>query len=309
MSETRSDFVVIGGGIAGVSAAARLAPYGKVTVLEAEDGLGYHASGRSAALFEKNYGLAPVVALSEASHDFHATAHEGVLSPRGLMLVADQGGIDQFKIDCAALKIEEISTEEAAARVPVLDSDALARAAFHDDAWDIDTDRQIQNFARDVRASGGEIRNSSKVSAITYRQGIWSVRCGDAVHSASNLINAAGAWADQIAQLAGIDPIGLTPFRRSMARLPAPGDHDVSAWPMVLGAGESWYAKPDAGKLLVSPGDEDPVDPQDAWADDLVIAEGLARYESMVTVPVTRVEMDVGRSSDLRSGSLLGNWI
>ncbi|GAB4274613.1 MAG: hypothetical protein Kow0013_28700 [Pararhodobacter sp.] len=93
-----------------------------------------------------------------------------------------------------------------------------------------------------------------------------------------------------MAGMAGVAPIGLRPLRRSMAQIPAPGGHDVARWPMMIGAGETWYAKPQAGKLLVSPADEDPVAPHDAWPDDLVLAEGLARYEEMVTEPVTRVE-------------------
>ena len=103
------------------------------------------------------------------------------------------------------------------------------------------------------------------------------------------IVNAAGAWADQIAALAGIAPLGLQPLRRSMARIPAPGGHDVSSWPTLLGVGETWYSKPDAGALIVSPAEEDPAEPHDAWADDMVLAEGLARYEEMVSEPVTRL--------------------
>jgi glycine/D-amino acid oxidase-like deaminating enzyme len=116
------------------------------------------------------------------------------------------------------------------------------------------------------------------------------VTAGGTEHEGRILVDAAGAWADRIAAMAGIAPLGLTPLRRSMARIPAPGGRDVSAWPMIFGAGESWYAKPDAGKLIVSPAEEDPAEPHDAWADDMVLAEGLARYEARVTEPVTRVE-------------------
>jgi glycine/D-amino acid oxidase-like deaminating enzyme len=112
---------------------------------------------------------------------------------------------------------------------------------------------------------------------------------GNEVLSARNLVNAAGAWVDVIAKMAGMLPIGITPLRRSMARIPAPGGHDVSGWPMLFGPGENWYAKPDAGALIVSPADEEPIEPMDAWADDMVLAEGLARYEAHVTEPVTRM--------------------
>lgn len=103
------------------------------------------------------------------------------------------------------------------------------------------------------------------------------------------LVNAAGAWVDIIAELAGIAPLGFSPQRRSMARIPAPGGHDVSEWPMIFGPREDWYTKPDAGALIVFPGDEDPAVPHDAYADDMVLAEGLARYEANVTEPVTRL--------------------
>ena len=104
------------------------------------------------------------------------------------------------------------------------------------------------------------------------------------------IVNAGGAWADQLAVMAGIAPVGLRALRRSMARMPAPGGSDTRDWPMLTGPGETWYAKPDAGAWIVSPAEEDPVEPMDAWADDMVLAEGLARYEAYVTEPVTRVE-------------------
>jgi len=283
------DFLVIGGGIAGISAGARLAPHGTTCVLEAESALGYHASGRSAALFEETYGLWSTVALNRASHGYLATAHGGVLSERGLMLVAGKGQEATFESDLAHMPLPEISLDEARERVPILDADALTRAAYHGEAWDIDTDRLLQNYARELRGHGGRVRVKAAVTAIAKAPEGWRVTAGGEEHEARILVNAAGAWADRIAALAGATPIGLTPLRRSMARLPAPGDQDVSGWPMILGAGESWYAKPDAGALLVSPGDEDPAEPHDAWADDMVIAEGLARYEAMVTEPVTRL--------------------
>jgi glycine/D-amino acid oxidase-like deaminating enzyme len=115
------------------------------------------------------------------------------------------------------------------------------------------------------------------------------VQSGDRRFGADLLVNAAGAWADPVAQMAGVAPLGIVPHRRSMARIPAPEDQDLRDWPMFFGVSESWYAKPDAGALLVSPADEDPVDPHDAWADDMVLAEGLARYEAMVRTPVTRL--------------------
>ncbi|MEM8577151.1 MAG: FAD-binding oxidoreductase, partial [Pseudomonadota bacterium] len=247
--------------------------------------LGYHASGRSAALFEESYGAPSVVALNQASAAYHRDG--GYLSDRGFMLLARDGEDDAFAADMAALHCPEIGVKEAKALVPIL-GPAITRAAYHAEAYDIDTDRLIQDFARQVRQNGAVV-TGARVEAITY-DGAWQVTAGGQDYTAPLLVNAAGAWADQVAAMAGVAPVGLTPNRRSMARIPAPGGHDVTRWPIFFGVGESWYAKPDAGKLLVSPADEDPAAPHDAWADDLVLAEGLDRYASHVTEPVTRVE-------------------
>jgi len=285
-----SDFLIVGGGIAGISAAARLAPHGKVTVLEGEDALGYHASGRSAALFEENYGKPSTIALNRASKDYHMQADGGVLSPRGLLLVGSDDKTDAFEGTMQELHLHRIDVDQARAMVPILDPAKVTMAGHHAEAWDIDTDLLLQNYARTARRHGADIRTRSRVTGISKSADGWAVDTAKGSHSARILINASGAWADEIAALAGITPIGITPYRRSMARIPAPGGHDVGGWPMLFGPGESWYAKPDAGKLLVSPADEDPMPPQDAWADDMVLAEGLARYEEMMTEPVTRVE-------------------
>ena len=127
------------------------------------------------------------------------------------------------------------------------------------------------------------------MTAIAKTAAGWAVTTAAGIFEGKLLINAAGAWVDQVAALAGVQPLGFQPYRRSMARIPAPGGHDVSGWPMMFGAGELWYAKPDAGALIVSPAEEHPMDPHDAWADDMVLAEGLARYEEFVTEPVTRL--------------------
>lgn len=280
-----SDVLVIGGGIAGVSVAARLAPQAEVTLLEAEDALGYHASGRSAAVFEEHYGAPSVCTLSRMGRAFFEEG--GYLSPRGLLLLCRSGEDAAFEADAEALSCTEISVEDARQMVPILAA-GLTRAAHHVPAQDIDTDRLIQDFARRVKDHGGRIETRARVTGIRRTAGRWHVTAGDATHTASVLINAAGAWADVVAQMAGIRPIGLTPCRRSMARLDAPGGEDVARWPIFFGPGESWYAKPDAGKLIVSPAEEDPLPPQDAWADDLVLAEGLARYQAYVTPAVTR---------------------
>lgn len=282
------DFLIIGGGIAGVSAAARLSSLGSVLLLEAEAALAYHTSGRSAAMYEPTYGLPPVVALSEASGDFFR-ARDGLLAPRGLMILARADQKDTLQRDMDGMGLAPLPLDEACRRVPIINPAVVRFAAAGDHAWDIDTDRLLQDFAREARSNGARILTGAAVQAIARQPGHWQVTTAQGAHEARIVINAAGAWADRIAAMAGVRPLGLQPNRRSMARIPAPGGHDVRTWPMIFGTGESWYAKPDAGALIVSPAEEHPMDPHDAWADDGVLAEGLARYEEMVTEPVTRL--------------------
>lgn len=285
-----NDFIVIGGGIAGISVAARLSHHGTVTVVEAEKGLGYHASGRSAAMFEETYGLPSTVALNRASREFLMSQNGGVLSPRGLMLLGSQHDKDAFERDMIGMSMTAIDIDRAVEMVPILNRDVIKRVGYHRDAWDLDTDLLIQNFAREVRANKGQISTGQPVESIDKSPNGWQVRTAQSEHSGTILVNAAGAWVDQIAAMAGVDPLGFTPNRRSVARIPAPGGLDVSKWPMIFGPGETWYAKPDAGKLLVSPAEEHPTHAHDAWPDDMVLAQGLASYEAVVTQPVVRLD-------------------
>lgn len=281
------DFAIVGGGVAGLSAGAHLAPHGSVVILEQEDAIGYHASGRSAALFEPNYGNSAVNALSRAGEDHLRTANGGYLSPRGFLLLGKDSAPDLFDTDLQGLGCEEISVAEACEFVPILEPARIERAAYHKDAEDIDTDRLLQDFARMIRAHSGQVLTGQTVSAIAHDND-WRITTQTRTLDARVIVNAAGPWADRIAELAGVPPVGLTPLRRSMARIAAPGGHDVSNWPMFFGAGETWYAKPDAGQLIVSPAEEDPCAPMDAWPDDMVLAEGLARYQDCVTQDVTK---------------------
>lgn len=284
------DFLIIGGGIAGLSAGAQLSALGKVRVLEAEDALGYHASGRSAALYEPHYGSAAVRPLGLASESYLREANCGYLSARGLMLLGKAHEEAAFHAEAAAMNLDEITIAQALEQVPILNPDVVAFVALHSAAWDIDTDRLLQDFAKEIRAQGGTIETRARVETISRDGAHWQVQSTAGAYRARQIVNAAGAWGDVIAQLAGVAPVGLKPLRRSMARLPAPGGHDLSQWPMILNVGETWYAKPDAGMLIVSPAEEDLSEPHDAFADDMVLAEGLARYEEMMTTPVTRVQ-------------------
>ncbi|MYK31209.1 MAG: FAD-binding oxidoreductase [Boseongicola sp. SB0670_bin_30] len=277
---------IVGGGIAGLAAAASLAPSARVLVLERETALGYHASGRSAAMFIEDYGNDTVRVLNRASRPVHESLD--VLSPRGLMAVAFQEDTDAFESDMAALDLAEIPVREAHSRVPIL-SPGIARAGYSENALDIDTNRLLQAMASEARLHGATIRVGASVTKME-RAAAWRLSAGDEEVVADVVVNAAGAWADEIADMAGVARIGLQPYRRSVARLPAPGGRDVRNWPLLMGPGDSWYAKPDAGGWIVSAAEEDPLEPMDAWADDMVLAEGIARYQPYVTEPVARME-------------------
>lgn len=283
------DFLIIGGGIAGISAAARLSGLGSVTLLEAEESLAYHASGRSAAMFLESYGNTVVRALNSASADYLRHAHGGVLSPRPMMLLGAADEAEGFAAQAADMGLERITLDEAATRWPLLDRGHTAHAALREDTCDLDTDLFIQNFLREARAAGARVVTRARVEAISRAPTGWQVRAGGQDHEGRVLVNAAGAWADHVAGLAGVAPIGIQPYRRSMARIALPEGMDPSGWAFVDGVGDRWYAKPDAGALIVSPGDEDPMEPHDAWADDMVLAEGLARYQDFSTAPVERM--------------------
>ncbi|MHC9235949.1 NAD(P)/FAD-dependent oxidoreductase [Pseudooceanicola sp. 502str34] len=285
-----ADILIIGGGVAGVTAAARLAEDASVTLLEAEPALGYHASGRSAAIFIAQYGNETIRALNHASLAEHRETDGGVLTRRGLMLVGRPQERAAFEAEAAANDMAPITVAEARAAVPILHPVTCAYAAWYDEAYDMDTHRIMESARKRARSLGVEIVTGARVTAIRRTDGHWEVETAGRSFRAATLVNAAGAWADEVAVMAGARPMDIRPFRRSMARLPAPGGADTSGWPFIDGVNESWYAKPDTGGLLVSPSEEDPVAPHDAWADDMVLAEGLARYEEMVTAPVTRVE-------------------
>ncbi|WP_323786277.1 FAD-binding oxidoreductase [Thalassovita sp.] len=290
-----ADVIVIGGGIAGVSAAAMLAEHMSVLLLEAEPRTGYHSTGRSAAIFIRNYGNATLRALNAASAPFmespDGVADSSLLSPRGELLLADEEELDDLDAYVAAATgMEILSPAQAVELVPILRPDRIVRAAIEWDAQDIDVDRMLSGYARLLTVRGGQIVTGAQVTALRRNSDAWQVSAGGVEYSAPIVVNAAGAWAGAVATMAGASPIGVQPMRRSAAILPAPDDHDVRRWPLFGSISEQWYAKPEAGKLMVSPADEDPVDAHDAWADDMVLAEGMYRFEQAVTMPVTRVE-------------------
>ncbi|MEX0969833.1 MAG: FAD-binding oxidoreductase [Paracoccaceae bacterium] len=290
-----ADILVIGGGIAGISAAARCAETGaKVVVLEREPSIGAHSTARSAAIFITNYGNATLRAINAVSGPLMAAAGEiaeqSLLSPRGMLTLAHDGTLGALnEMQQGAVGIEPISLADAAAMVPILRQQRFAAAVYEDNAQDIDVDLMLNGFARILKRHGGQVVCKAEVLAIAHN-GDWLVTTPEEQFSAPIIVNAAGAWGDVVAQMAGVAPVGLLPMRRSAAILPPPDGQDVAHWPLLGTVDDLWYAKPMGGKLMVSPAEEDPVAPHDAWPDDMVLAEGLDRFEQDVTMPVVRVE-------------------
>lgn len=283
-----NDIIIVGGGIAGISAAAHLAPLGQVTLLEAEPQLGYHASGRSAAIFLAEYGNDIVRALNHASLPL-LQSQPGALTQRDMLLVGLAGQEDRFQVNATGFGLTQIPVTAARDMVPVLNMETVTQTATRPDVYDLDTDLVFQNFRKTSLGHGACIETRARVDRISRDGPHWFVHSGDRTWRGDVLVNAAGAWADQIAGLAGVVPLGIQPYRRSMARVAAPVGIDVSDWPFIDGVDDSFYMKPDAGALLISPADETPLEPQDAWADDMDLAQGIAAYEEIVTTPVARM--------------------
>ncbi len=293
-----TDFLIIGAGIAGASIGYWLAPHGRVTLLERESQPGYHATGRSAALFMQSYGTPQVCALSKASRDFLQQPPAGfcehaLLSPRGALIVASPGQKTELaehwesihNITPAARLLDRAST---CAMLPVLHADKVLGAIFDPDAFDIDVDALHQGYLRGLRRAGGKLHCDAEVTAISRSGNTWQVQAGGIRYEAQVVINAAGAWADQVAELAGIEPIAIEPRRRSAFIFAPPEGLATTHWPMVFGIGDDWYLKPDAGMLLGSPSNADPVAPQDVQPEELDIAQGIYQIEEMTTLKIRR---------------------
>ncbi|WP_417432410.1 NAD(P)/FAD-dependent oxidoreductase [Kiloniella sp.] len=290
-----ADVLVIGGGIAGIGSAAQISSEASVTVLETMSAFGYHSTGRSAAIFIRNYGNATLRALNAVSETVLLEpgdiSDHSLLSPRGVMLVATESeteALDHYLE--GSVGIESLSADQAVELVPILRKEMIAAVAYEPRAQDIDVDRLLQGYARIVKHNGGQIVTNAPAQKISRSNGVWQVETPVGIYEAKILINAAGGWADEVAVMAQVNKVGLVPKRRSAALLPAPDGHDIMKWPLFASASEQWYAKPEGGKLMVSPADEDPVEPHDVFVDDMVLAEGLYRYEQAVNAPVTRVD-------------------
>ncbi len=294
------DIIVIGAGIAGASVAARLAPEKSVCILEMEERAGYHTTGRSAAAYEPNYGPPVMLAFARASKDFMSHpppgfADQPILTWRNSLFVEAEGQEASTKQLLANSKgLEEISASTARNLIPVLRRDYAKRIFLDSGTADIDVDILHRGYLKMFKASGGQLVTSAPATSVERKCGTWHIDTPQGTFTAKVIVNAAGAWGDSVANMAGALPVGLVPKRRSIAIVPLPEELKSSNWPMVSDVGETWYCKPQSGKLMVSSADATPVEPHDAYADDMAIAEGIDRLMQATTIEVDRVDHSWG---------------
>jgi D-arginine dehydrogenase len=294
------DYAVIGGGIAGISVAAELAKSHTVLVLEREPHLAYHTTGRSAALYSESYGNHAIRALTSASRSFFEHPPEGfstqpLLTPRACLYIGrdDQREdvertVEESQQDPAPLELLDAAV--AYRMVPLLRAGYVAAAALERGSADIDVHGLHHGFQRLAVSRGVEIRRDAELLGLERRATGWTLHTAAGRAEAEILINAGGAWADEVARLAGAQPIGVVPMRRTVVLIAGPGDGQSLEWPSVIDVGETFYFKPEGRKLLASPADETPSPPCDAQPEELDIAICVDRLERALDVPVARIE-------------------
>ncbi len=310
------DIAVIGAGMAGATAAAALSLDRRVALIEAEEVAGYHTTGRSAAIWIQNYGPPDVRELTRLSRAFYENpptdfADAALIRYRPVLTLATPAQMPALERAIAiGLGIQRITVAEAQALVPALRPGYLGGAALEEDAFDMDVAAIHQGFLRMTRARGGVLGLRSRAGRIERRNGVWEVQTatGD-VFRAPVVVNAAGAWGDEVGRIAGAAPLGLEPRRRTAA-IVDPTPFDVSDWPMVIDVEEGWYARPEARtRLMVSPADATPTHPHDVQPEEYDVAIGIDRMQQALDIPVRRVEHSwAGLRTFTPDGSLAFGW-
>lgn len=286
------DVAVIGAGMAGASIAAELAPHARVLLIEAEDAPGYHATGRSAAFWEECYGGPGVVPLTRASGAY--LAEHGFLTPRGALYVGraeDRAAMDAFRASYAGtgVNIEPLSPTALADRVPHIRAE-WSEALYQPACADIDVAGLHQHYLGQARRLGVEIATRAQVAGLVREGGAWTITgARGETWRAATIVNAAGAWADEVARLAGVCPVGIAPFRRTVAVLRV-APHAPADLPLVLDIGGGFYFKPDAGRLWLSPHDEIPSEPCDAAPEEIDVAIAIDRFQNVTDWRIEAVE-------------------
>ena len=310
------DVVVIGAGMAGASIAAFLSEHCRVALLEAEEAAGYHTTGRSAALWTANYGPRDVRLLTQLSRPFFETPPDGfalvpLLRKRPVLFLAEpQQMAELAEVVAEGSGVRSVTAAEAKAMLPALRDGYAAGAAVEDDAFDLDVNAIHQGFLRQLRSRNGVLALRNRAGRISRKDGTWLVETSaGAVFAAGSVVNAAGAWGDEVAVMAGAAPIGLLPKRRTAA-IVDPSPWDAEHWPMVLDVSEGWYARPEARtRLMVSPADETLSYPHDVQPEEIDIATGIDRMQRALDIQVRRVEHSwAGLRSFTPDGSLAFGW-
>lgn len=316
------DVLIVGAGIAGASLAWRLAQTGRrVCVLERESQPGTHSTGRSAAMFMESYGPPGVRALTRASRAFYLAPPPGfadapLLQPRHALFAAlpeQLSALDALQAELAAAGtvLERLDAAALARAAPMLRPGRFGAGLLDTNGYDIDVNTLLQGFLRGARGHGAALRPLGELrSATRQADGHWRVEVADGeLLAAPVLVNAAGAWADELAERCGARPVGLQPRRRSAFTFRPPPGTDVSAWPMVASVDEAWYFKPDAGQLLGSPANVDPVPPHDVQPEELDIALAIDRIERATTLAIRRPARTwAGLRSFVADGGLVGGF-
>ena len=295
-----ADIAIIGGGIAGASAAYELAATSSVILLERESQCGYHSTGRSAASFTENYGNALIRRLAIASRSFLEAPPDGfcdhpLMHPRGMLTIAREEQLSLLAEELERARalvpsIHRVTPGDALTRVPVLRADYVAGAIVEPDSREIDVNELHQGFLRGARKRGARIVTNADIDAIGRHSDRWTLQTNLGTFAAPVVVNAAGAWADTVAGLAGVAPIGLVPKRRTAFHVAAPDGVTIGGWPLVNDVGDEFYFKPDAGRIFVSPSDATPSEPMDAYPDELDVAIGVDRLQRATTIEVRRIE-------------------
>lgn len=294
-----ADIVIVGAGIAGASAAYALAPHARVVVLEREERPGYHSTGRSAALFSATYGNAPVRALARAARAFLESPPAGfaanpLLAPRGSAVYGGAAQADALAARCAewratGTEVRMLSGAEVRALVPPLRPGVAEIGILEPGARDIDVDALHQGFLRGAKGAGAAFVLNAELRAAEFGGGRWQLQTGAGEFGARVLVNASGAWADEVARIAGIAPLGIRPLRRTAVTFECARFGSPQAWPMAVNADETLYFKADAGRFLASPADQTPTPPCDAQPEEIDVATLLDRLERETLFEVKRL--------------------
>ena len=285
------DVAVIGGGIAGLSAAAWLAPRCTVVVIEAEDTLAYHATGRSAAAYTECYGSETIRRLAQASLPY-LTSEDGLASPQPVLFVASPDRLDRLdavydRYSPLVPTLERLSPSEVSIACSAFSSEATAGGVREPGALNLDVHALVTGYVRSIKEHGGQITTGFKPTSIEKTKGRWRIVSSDADVTCTNVVNAAGAWGDEVATTAGVQPLGLSPLLRSVFTFTT--DHDTSDWPLVVEADVSWYFKPEGPNVLGSAASELPSGAVDARAPELDVALGIEKLNTAAAFGIRSV--------------------